>query len=90
MTEQAKADVEESRDAIVDIQRQVADLQKRREEVIAEIQEKWGQLVSTSTEVTVVPKKSDIFVTLFGVAWMPNYIIRADADTIELPAFGAE
>jgi hypothetical protein len=39
--------------------------------------------------VTIAPKKTDVFVNLFGVAWMPYYIIRTNTDN-GTPAFGAE
>ncbi|MGE5464621.1 MAG: hypothetical protein ACM3PS_14770, partial [Syntrophothermus sp.] len=90
MTEQAKADVEESQDAIEDFKAQIAELEQRRQEIIAEIHDKWGKVVGSASEVTVVPKKTDIFVNLFGVAWMPYYVIRTGSQTMELPAFGAQ
>jgi hypothetical protein len=90
MTEQAKAEVEESLDAIDEFRKQMAELVKRRGEVIAEINDRWGKVVSSTSEVTVVPKKSDVFVNLFGVAWLPYYMIRTNTETMELPAFGAE
>ena len=90
MTEQAKGDVEESLDAIDEFKRQLAEIQRRREEVIAEINDKWGQVVGNTSEVTVAPKKSDVFVTLFGVAWLPYYIIKTNTGTMELPAFGVQ
>ncbi|HLF73503.1 MAG TPA: hypothetical protein VI524_04105, partial [Anaerolineales bacterium] len=89
MTQQAKADVEESVDAIKEFNRQIAELQRRREEIIAEINDRWGRAVNEVTEVTITPKKTDVFVNLFGVAWMPHYLIQTDTETIELPAFGA-
>jgi hypothetical protein len=90
MTEQAKAEVEESLDAIDQFKAQLRELEKRREETIAEINDRWGRLVNEITEVTITPKKTDVFVKLFGVAWMPHYIIKSDTDTFELPAFGEE
>jgi len=90
MTERAKSEVDESLDAISEVKRQIAEAEKRREETIAEINNRWGQAVGNVTEVTVAPKKSDVFVSLFGVAWMPYYIIRADGQTMELPAFGTQ
>ncbi len=90
MTEQAKSEVEESLDAIDQYQAQIKEMEKRRAEVIAEINDRWGGLVNEITEVTIAPKKTDVFVKLFGVAWMPHYIIKSEADTFELPAFGAE
>ncbi|HEX2998253.1 MAG TPA: DUF87 domain-containing protein [Anaerolineales bacterium] len=90
MTEQAKADVEESLEAIDQFKAQIKDLEKRREELTAEINDRWGRLVNEITEVTVSPKKTDVFVRLFGVAWLPHYIIKSDTETFELPAFGEE
>jgi uncharacterized protein DUF87 len=90
LTNKAKAEVEESVDAIKQFQQQIADAEKRREETIAEINDRWGRVVNEITEVTIAPKKTDVFVKLFGVAWMPYYVVKAGTDTIELPAFGAE
>jgi hypothetical protein len=90
MTEQAKAEVEESVDAIEEFDKQIEDLEKRREEVILEINDKWGHVVNDIAEVTVTPKKTDVFVNLFGVAWMPYYVVQTGAETIEVPAFGEE
>lgn len=90
MTEQAKAEVEESLDAIDQFKSQIKELEKRRAEVLAEINDRWGRLVNEITEVTIAPKKTDVFVKLFGVAWLPYYIIKSDMDTLELPAFGEE
>jgi hypothetical protein len=90
LTNRAKAEVEESKDAIEQFKQQIAEAEKRREETIAEIHDRWGRVVNETTEVTIAPKKTDVFVKLFGVAWMPYYIIQAGTETIELPAFGAE
>jgi hypothetical protein len=38
--------------------------------------------------VTVAPKKTDVFVDLFGIAWKPYYVVQTGVDTIEVPAFG--
>jgi polynucleotide 5'-kinase involved in rRNA processing len=88
MTEQAKSDVEESVEAIALYKQQIVEFSKRREEVIAELNDKWGNSVNESTEITVNPKKTDIFVDLFGVAWMPYYNVSVGGTILELPAFG--
>jgi hypothetical protein len=89
MTEQAKSEVEESLDAIDQIKAQLRDREKRREEFIAEINDRWGRAVNEVTEVTITPKKTDVFVKLFGVAWVPYYIVNTGNDAFEVPAFGA-
>jgi len=86
----AKADVEESIDVIAQYKQQITDLEKQREETIAEINNRWGSVVNEITEVTIAPKKTDVFVKLFGAAWMPYYIVTSGAETFELPAFGTE
>jgi hypothetical protein len=90
MSQNAKAEVEESVNAIAQFKQQIADLEKRREEIIAEINDRWGRAVNEITEVTIMPKKTDVFVNSFGVAWMPHYIIQTDTETMELPAFGTD
>ena len=90
LTEQAKANVEESVQAIAQYKKDLAALQQERDQTAAEINSRWGQVVNDISEVTVTPKKTDIYVNLFGVAWMPFYVVEADGQTLELPAFGAE
>ena len=90
MTQQARSDVEESKETIKDLNQQMVELQARREEVIAEINDRWGRVVNEITEVTIAPKKTDVLVDVFGVAWLPHYVIKSGAETFELPAFGEE
>ena len=90
MTEQAKADVDESEDAIAQYEQELQALEEERQRVIDEIKDHWGDVVNDISEVTVTPKKSDIFIELFGVAWMPYYLVESDGGTVELPAFGQD
>jgi hypothetical protein len=90
MTEQAKADVEESLDALEVFQRDLKELQAERERAIEEIKDKWGDVVNDVTEVTITPTKTNIFVELFGVAWMPYYLVESGGGMVELPAFGQD
>jgi flagellar biosynthesis chaperone FliJ len=90
MTEKAKADVEESIGAIKDFDNQIAQLEERRDEAVQEINDRWGHVVNDITEVTVTPRKTDVFVNLFGVAWVPYYVVQSGTETIEVPAFGEE
>ena len=90
MTQQAKADVEESEDAIAQYEQDIQALKQERQAAIDEISDRWGDAVNHTSEVTVTPKKTDIFVDLFGVAWMPYYLVESGDGTVELPAFGQE
>ncbi len=90
MAQNAKEDVRESEDAITKFKKDIADLQRQREEIAASVNDSWGSIVNEISEVAIKPKKTDIYVNLFGVAWMPYYIVQTGSETVELPAFGAE
>jgi hypothetical protein len=80
--------VDESQKTIAEYERQIAELKKRREVIVSEVNDKWGHVVNDITEVSVKPKKTDVFVKLFGVVWMPYYVVNNGSETVELPAFG--
>lgn len=90
MKEQAKADVQESIESIALYKKEIAALQREREDVVQEVSDRWGHVVNDIDEVTITPKKTDIYINLFGVAWKPFYVVEAGGETFELPAFGAE
>ncbi|HEX7620657.1 MAG TPA: hypothetical protein VF359_05605, partial [Anaerolineales bacterium] len=88
MTQQSKGDVTESVDSIAEFQQQLAQLEQTRQQALDEAGSKWGEVVNNITEIPVLPKKTDIYVNLFGVAWLPYYLIKAGEQTLEIPAFG--
>jgi DNA helicase HerA-like ATPase len=90
MAQNAKEDVQESEDSIAQYKKELADLQRQREDIAAEVNDSWGNVVNDISEVSIKPKKTDIYVNLFGVAWKPYYIVQSGDETIELSAFGAE
>jgi chromosome segregation ATPase len=89
MTEQAKADVEESLDAIADMKKQVAVLEKEKERELEVINDHWGEIANQSTDIPVTPYKKDVMIDVFGVAWMPYHVVRVDDQTVELPGYGS-
>ncbi len=90
LAQNAKAEVEESEEAVAQYKKDLNDLLRERDEMTAEINDRWGSLVNEISEVSIKPKKTDIYVNIFGVAWKPYYIVQAGDETVELPAFGAE
>lgn len=89
LTAQAKADVEESLDAIEDIQKQMAALEKEKARLEEEVNSRWGEIANEVSEITVVPLRKDVLLDLFGVAWFPYYLVQVGSEQVELPAFGA-
>ncbi|MFN3492636.1 MAG: hypothetical protein ACK40V_10495, partial [Anaerolineales bacterium] len=90
LAQSAKAEVQESREAIARLTKELEALYRERDSIEDEINNRWGSVVSEFTEIEVRPKKTDIYVNIFGVAWKPNYLVQSGGETVELPAFGAE
>jgi hypothetical protein len=90
MKNQAKADVEESHLSIAQMKEQIADLQKQKEQRTQEITARWAETVEKVGEIMLTPRKSDIFIEHFGIAWMPFYQVKSGEQILELPAFGGE
>ncbi|MCF6277521.1 MAG: hypothetical protein L3J16_02070 [Anaerolineales bacterium] len=88
LTQQAKADVEESVEAIDDLEEQINALEAEFKANLDEISDRWGAVVNDISEVTITPAKTNIFVDDFGVAWMPYYLVAVGDEKIEVPAFG--
>jgi hypothetical protein len=89
LTEQAKADVDESVQAIADFRKQIADLEAQREQALAEVNTAWGEIANQITEIPITPYKKDVLLDLFGVAWMPYHVIKMGDEVEELPGYGA-
>ncbi len=88
MTEKAKADVEESLDAIADMKKEIAALEKEKAAALDELNDKWRQIVEEVTEIVITPYKKDVLVDLFGVAWVPYHVVQLGQETVELPGYG--
>jgi hypothetical protein len=87
MTEQTKAQVDDAADAITEFKAQLAQLQQARQQALDEAGSKWGNAVNNVSEIPILPKKTDVYVNLFGVAWMPFYLVKVGGQAVEIPAF---
>jgi hypothetical protein len=88
LTEQAKAAVDDAQAALNDLQKQAAELEQARQQALAQANQRWGQVVDQVTEIPLTPLRKDVFIDLFGVIWLPYYVLQAGGQSIELPAFG--
>jgi hypothetical protein len=88
MTGKAKADVEESHEAIADFERTIKALEQEKDEVLQEIKGKWEEVAANYDEIEVSPYKKDVHLDMFGVAWLPYHYVKVDGEVVELPGFG--
>jgi hypothetical protein len=87
LTEKAKEDVQESVDSIKQFNQELALLETSRQQALDAANSQWGEVVNAITEIAVLPKKADIYINLFGVAWLPNYLVKSGEQLVELPAY---
>ncbi len=87
MTSKAKADVEESQEAIEMFQRELEDLEEELHAALEELDDRWEEVADNIEELALTPKKKDIHEDLFGVAWVPYWQLEVGGDRVEAPAF---
>ena len=88
MTSKAKADVEESLEAIEEYTKQKAEIEKELAQAQEEVNHKWSDIVEDVNEIKISPLKKDVLVELFGVAWFPYHVVQVGGELIELPGYG--
>ena len=87
LTEQSKEDVQESIEVLKQYGQELTALEQQRQQAMEAARGQWGDVVNDITEIPILPKKMDIYVNLFGVAWLPYYLVQSGAEMVELPAF---
>ena len=87
LTEQTKAEVDESVAAIADYQQQISHLEAEKNQALEDIKSKWGQTANQISKVPIVPAKKDIQIEVFGLAWAPYHVLLVEGKTFEIPAF---
>jgi hypothetical protein len=88
MSEQTKANVDANKKLAADLQKDMAALQAEKAQALQEVNSRWSQVAAQTSEITIVPKKTDIFLDYFGLAWLPYYVVQDGGQTVEIPAYG--
>ena len=87
MTSAAKDRLTAEEETFKQYNAQMIELKAQMEEALKAVDEKWQNVVSQVSEVTISPTKSDIFSEVFGVAWVPYYLVETAGQKVEIPAF---
>ena len=69
--ENAQQDVRESEEAIAKLQQDLQAVADEYKDALNALSDKWMRALSDMSEVPLAPKKSDIFVELIALAWVP-------------------
>ena len=92
MTAQSRADVTESEQSIAKLKEQIAGMQQTQEAALKAVQDKWAEAAVAIKESAQRPRKSDIRVDAFGLAWVPAWYLtyrdaRGSVRDVSLPAY---
>ncbi len=87
LTQKAKADLEQERQELDALEKELKDIESAFQKDKAGVQDRWSETVKDVNEVPITPYKKDIYIELFGVAWLPYYLLKVGAARKEAPAF---
>lgn len=87
MASAAKDKANLEKQTLEQIQEQLADIQKDKEQARADLKDKWEQKAGEISEIPVSPTKSNIYTELFGVIWLPYYLVNHAGQKMEIPAY---
>ncbi len=87
LTSQAKAKLEKEKEDVEFAIKNLSALQEEMKSAIAKLENDWQGKINEVTEIKVSPMKKDIFLELFGIAWVPYYLVEIDGRTQRICAF---
>ena len=90
LTRHAKADIEESKETIEELEEQIEELEEEAKREMEELAEKWGELIDEVQEEEVRPRRADVRINLFALAWLPRWEAMVAGQTLSMPAFKVE
>ena len=90
MTTKAKADVEESEEAIAAFEKQMEELEAEAADEVEAVTNKWNELIDDVQEVEVRPRRADVRLDLFALAWLPYWQLGSGDQARLAPAYEAE
>jgi hypothetical protein len=87
MTSQAKATMENEKKDVENAIASLTAMQQEMKNAISQLEKEWAGKLNDITEITLNPLKKDIFVELFGIAWVPFYVVDVDGRSYQICAF---
>ena len=82
-------DIYESEAQIAELERQLEETELELQRALAEVNAYWGEAATQVEKYRITPYKKDIFLSVFGIGWQPNWLVVANGLPTLLPAWGA-
>ncbi|NMB55188.1 MAG: ATP-binding protein [Leptolinea sp.] len=87
MAEEAAARVEQEKQDMAVLEGQKSALENNKADELAAVREKWQKVAEDIQEVSIAPAKKDIYTELFGIVWLPYYVVKAGLQDRFIPGF---
>ena len=87
MTRQARAEIKESEEAIEEMEEEIEELEEEARREVEEITERWQTYLEEVEEEEVRPRRTDVQVNVFALAWLPLWEVEVAGQTLTVPAF---
>ena len=87
LASEAAANVKESQAEIEEIQSQMNEMSQEIQDTVKEVDARWDEVAQKIAQIPVSPTRGDVFVTLFGIAWLPYHRVDLGGREEQLPAF---
>lgn len=93
LTAKAQAEVEESKQAIAQMEKEKEQLQSELQAELDALRKTWDEAAEQISQAEISPNKTDIVVQMFGIGWRPIWEIGYDDSQgreikVRVPAFG--
>jgi len=87
LTTAAQSQVDESKQAIAELEKEMQDLGEEIQNALDEIHARWDAATQDVTQLPLAPARSDVYASLFGIAWLPHHRVNVGGREVEIPAY---
>jgi hypothetical protein len=87
MSSEADANVSETQAEIKDLEAQIAELTVEAQAAVNDIDARWDEAAQEVSQIPLQPTRSDVYVSLFGIAWLPYHRVDVGGREVEIPAY---
>lgn len=78
MTAEVKARMEQTKETIALLQKEIAEVEQERDEAAKVITERWAAIAEQSEPTEIRPRKTDVGVDMVALAWFPQWLIQGE------------
>ncbi|HEY9076504.1 MAG TPA: DUF87 domain-containing protein [Anaerolineaceae bacterium] len=87
MVQEAQGQLDRAKQEFASLKDQLKALDVQLKQDLDAAKLRWGESVNDIVETVLTPTRKGIYLELFGVAWLPHYLLKSEGQIQEIPAF---